>query len=331
MDKGHIAYVVCATLHGADSPYPELSETVAGQPVVRRLNRMERVAHAFDGNLVCRRNESLLITFDTATAAIRGSCEMQRRCTGLPQVSGNRFSLQIGIHRTISNAHAQVSEQTLPGGHTAERRDHTRRAGFDAASRLAFVAPEDKIVVSAQVLEALGPAMKQISAPIGSAAADIPAYAFNWQKALTLRVLTPTPSFFSQSTAPSTLVLLQGEKRLELDHPNSVTVFGRNPGSDVVITDHFASRIHAYIRIGPEGCVLTDQSANGTSIRLENGEEFLIKDESFVLKGRGRISFGHRASKGTGDTFEFEVIENQNQEIPLNANSKPYQHPRKVN
>lgn len=317
MDKGHIAYVVCATLHGADSPYPELGETVAGQPVVRRLNRMERVAHAFDGNLVCRRNESLLITFDTATAAIRGSCEMQRRCTGLPQVSGSRFSLQIGIHRTISDGRAQAPRQSLSGEKMPERRDHVRRAGFDAASRLAFVAPEDKIVVSEQVLAALGPAMKQISALIGSAGAELPAYAFNWQRAITLRALTPTPAFFATSTAHSLLVLYQGEKRIELNQLNSVTVFGRNHGSDVVITDHFASRTHAHIRVGPEGCVLTDQSVNGTSIRLDNGEEFVVKDESFTLRGRGRISFGHLAKKCTGDTFEFVVIDNPGQETPL--------------
>jgi hypothetical protein len=284
---------------------------------------MERVAHAFDGKLVCRRNESLLITFDTATSAIRGTCEMQRRCTGVPQVSGNRLTLQIGIHKALSEPRAQPPRPALSGEKVAERRDYKRRIGFDAASRLAFVAPDDKIVVSKQVLECLDPVMKQISMPIGSASADIPAYAFNWQKALTLRVLTWTPSFFAGSAAHCSLVLRQGEKRLELDRPNSVTVFGRDPASDVVITDRFASRVHAHIRIGSEGCVLTDQSANGTSVRLENGEEFLVKDESLILKGKGRISFGHRASKGTGDTYEFAVIENQNQEIALNLDGRP--------
>lgn len=317
MDKGHIAYVVCATLHGADSPYPELSETVAGQPVVRRLNRMERVAHAFDGHLVCRRNESLLITFDTASAAIRGSCEMQRRCNGLPQVSGNRFGLQIGIHRTLSDGHAQATRQSLSGESIPERRDHARRAGFDAASRLAFVAPEDKIVVSEQVLESLGPAMKQISAPIGSAGTDMAAYAFNWQRAITLHTLMSTPPFFAKTMARCRLVLRQGEKQFEISDANSLTVFGRDPRSDVVITDRFASRTHAHVRIGPEGCVLTDQSANGTSIRLDNGEEFVVKDESIILTGRGRISFGHLAKKCTGDSFEFQVIDNQDQETAL--------------
>lgn len=321
MDQGHIAYVVCATLHGADSPYPELSETVAGQPVVRRLNRMERVAHAFDGHLVCRRNESLLITFDTASAAIRGSCEMQRRCNGLPQVSGNRFGLQIGIHRTLPDGRAQASRQSVSGENIPERRDHARRAGFDAASRLAFVAPEDKIVVSEQVLESLGPAMKQISVPIGSAGADMAAYAFNWQRAITLRTLMPTPPFFAKNTARNRLVLRQGERRLELSDTNSVTVFGRDPRSDVVITDRFASRTHAHIRISAEGCVLTDQSANGTSVRLENGDEFVVKHESLILTGRGRISFGHLARKCTGDTFEFVVIDDPDQEAALKPDS----------
>jgi len=322
MDKGHIAYVVCATLHGADSPYPELSEAVAGQPVVRRLNRMERVAHAYDGNLICRRNESLLVTFDTASAAIRGSCEMQRRCTGVPQVSGRRFSLQIGIHRTISDGHAQSPRQSFSGERIPERRDHARRAGFDAASRLAFVAPEDKIVVSEQVLDVLGPAMKQISALIGSAGTELPAYAFNWQRAITLRTLMPPLPFFAKGAARSLLVLYKGEKRIELKHLNSVTIFGRDPGSDVVITDRFASRTHAHIRVGAEGCVLTDQSANGTSIRLDNGEEYVVKNENFILKGRGRISFGHLAKKCTGDTFEFVVIDNPDRETELS----PYSH-----
>jgi len=310
MNTGNIAYVVCATLHDADTPCPELSEIVAGQPMVRRLNRMERVAHAFDGKLVCRRNESLLITFDTAASALLGTCEMQRRCTGLPQVSGNRLILQIGIHKAISEPRTQPS-----GGKTPERRDRKRRMGFDAASRLAFFAPDDKIVVSGLVLESLCRAIREIAQPVGSTAVDVPAYAFNWQKALTLRALTSAPAFFAESATHS-LILRRDEKVLDLDRPNSVTVFGRDPGSDVVIKHRFASRIHAHIRICSEGCVLTDQSANGTSIKLDSGEEFLIKDESHILKGRGRISFGHLASKGTGDCFEFEVIENTGLETP---------------
>lgn len=74
----------------------EFDDAQAGYPMERRLNRMERVAASFRGRIDARFNNGMLMTFDSADAALLGACEMQHRCAGLPQVAGQRLALRIG-------------------------------------------------------------------------------------------------------------------------------------------------------------------------------------------------------------------------------------------
>ena len=86
MGGGGSAYVVCAQLRG-NFPFAESHDATAGQPIHRRINRMERVALAYGGNLVRRAGDMLLVSFATANAAALAACEMQRRCRGMPRLA----------------------------------------------------------------------------------------------------------------------------------------------------------------------------------------------------------------------------------------------------
>lgn len=308
MDKGKNAFVVCVKLQGADTLCSGLDEIMAGQPVVRRLNRMERVALAYDGTLVRRTHEGLLMSFSSANAALLGACEMQRRCAGLPQVSGNRLALQIGIHKAApeSRLHATPTAECR-----LERRDGKRRIGFDTARRLANAAPEDGIIASSLVAKALDQKIRQSSQPLNSTPDEIPAQSFDWRNMLESKVSISMRDA-KPPRAPHKLVLRQGAQGaqcIELDRLHSITTFGRDPGCDVTVTDSFASRIHAHIEMRPDGCVLVDHSANGTCVLMADGTEILARDTRIVLGKTGRLAFGHSTSKNCGDVFEFELID----------------------
>ena len=308
MGKGKNAYVVCAKLQGADTPCSEQGEVMAGQPAIRRLNRMERVALSFDGELARRANAGLLMSFETASEAVLAACEMQRRCAGLPQLSGNRLTLKIGIHKAAPQTCFTTLQPVSASGPRAERRDHKRRSGFDTAGRLAGFASEDSVIVSTLVFEALDPEIRKIGQPLRDESTNVPVHALNWHSVLA-HPMKPLPSAPSAQPASPRLILRFGAKRLELDRLSSVTTIGRDPGCDITISDRFASRIHALIEIRPEGCVLTDQSANGTSVILKSGMEVMLKDESFLLTGRGHLAFGRSAAHAGSDTFEFQVLD----------------------
>jgi hypothetical protein len=302
-------YVVCANLYGENAACSGLA--VARQPVDRRLQRMERVVSAYSGTLIRRTDAGLLIAFATADAAVLGAYEMQRRCAGLAQLPGNRLALRIGIHRAATGSAEALAGIRPPLPEYAERkperRDRQRRLGFDAASRLAAVAAAEGIVVSGPVLESLAPQIRQIGQPLSDPSVGIAAHAFDWRCELPRHAPAPIPDFFTRRAARK-LVLLHGDKRLQLDRLNSVTTFGRDPECDVVISDRLVSRMHAHIEIRNDGCYLTDQSVHGTSVVLDGGSEVLVRNDRVLLGDKGRLSFGQSASAAGSDVFAFEII-----------------------
>ena len=302
-NKGRKTFVISAILSGVDNPCAELIESVAGQPVERRLNRIERVALSFNGQLHRRLDGGLLMSFDTADNAILGACAMQKRCAAVPQIAGNRYVLRIGIHKVAPDT------PQPPGAGTGrpERRNRSRRAGFDAASRLAFAAPDGGIAVSGLVLATASPTIRRIAHALHAATLDLPVHILDWNSGVTEQVPPVLPDFLARQPTRK-LILTHGAECQELDRLNSVISFGRDPGCDIVLNDAFASRVHAHIRITAEGCVLTDLSQNGTCLTLRNGERLWARNESLILEGRGVLCFGQALNQSAASTFSYEVL-----------------------
>lgn len=296
-------YVLCATLRGAEAFCSDASQAVAEQPLARRLNRIERVADSFDGKITRRARAALLISFDSADHAVLAACEMQSRCADLPQVSASRLMLQIGVHKASPESYGKRQQQVWPN---ADRREPKRRFGFDMAGRLAGVAQEDAIIISDLVFGSLSLVLKNICRQVKQASIGMPVYNPNWQHAPTRQSLF-TNTDFGQLEAASRLILRQDATRLELDFLHPTATLGRDPGCDMVVNDSFASRVHASVEVRQEGCVLTDRSANGTTVLLHSGMEVQLKNESYVLTGRGYLFFSQRRQEIAADRLEFYV------------------------
>lgn len=302
MSKGKRSFVLCAKLRRTETPGADADEVMAGQLAIRRLNRIEWVALAYDGRLARRTDDLLLIAFNTAKAAVLSACEMQRRCASLPQVPGSKLALRIGIHKA-SPPTVPPTQFTQP--RPTERRDRKRRFGFEVARLLTDHAPDNGVAVSSLVAATLDPVLLEESRPERGKATDLRAHILQWENVL---MRPPVQSHQAVRSAAFTLILAHGRQQHELGRMGPVTTFGRDPACDVVLTNPFASRLHAQIEVDREGCVLTDLSANGTCIQLLDGNELLIRDGSFCLPERGRIAFGHSVRKLPDAVYEFAVV-----------------------
>ena len=87
----------------------------------------------------------MLVTFESADAALLGACEMQHRCSVLPQVSRQKLTLGIGIHQGIV-------KQRLK-----DEANDTR----ERAAQLARI--QDGILVSQAMLDALSPDLRKLA------------------------------------------------------------------------------------------------------------------------------------------------------------------------
>jgi adenylate cyclase len=282
MKKARSKYQVHAELARTGSTSADFDDAKAGHPLERRLNRLERVAATYRGRVDLRFNNGMLMTFETADAALLGACEMQHRCAVLPQVSKQRLALRIG-------AHQYLIRQRL--------KDHADNSP-EIVSQLAMA--DDSIVVSENLFSELNPDLRKLTRLLNETPAGLAVYKVDW------RTEIPSGAFGGESFWPASmnpppavpyLLLHHGLKTLETTQNNPVVTVGRDPSSDLVLVDSFVSRHHCRIERKSDCILLTDSSTNGTCIATDEGVEVLVKNRSAILKGKGLMFFG-RPFKG---------------------------------
>ena len=265
---------------GADDE--EFDDAQAGHPIERRLNRLERVSAAYRGQINLRFNNGMLVTFDSADAALLGACEMQHRCAVLPQVSRQKLALCIGIHQGVIKQRAKDSA------------DDAR----ELAAQLSTT--NDAILISQAMLDGLNQDLRKLARPLNELIAGQAAFSIDWRREI------PSGAYGGESFWPTSmhslpitpfLYLHFGLKTLEISEVTPAATIGRDPESDLVLTDVHVSRNHCRIERRLTGIILTDQSTNGTTIVSDDGTELLVRKSSAPLKGKGLLFFG-RPFKG---------------------------------
>jgi len=264
----------------------------AGYPLARRINRIERVAASYRGRIDQRLSNGLLMSFETADGALLGACEMQQRCSGLPQAPSQRLALRIGIHQGPIRQRAQ---------------DETDDTG-KAASQLAFI--DNGIVVSQAVVTELNHDLRRLVNALADSPIDLAAHLVDWHSEI------PSTAYGGESWWPTShgvgasgpyLVLYQGLKTLELTQENPSITVGRAPSNDLILADIIVSRKHCRIERQADYIVLTDSSTNGTSVLPDDGEERLIKNDSLYLRGKGLLFFGRQCNGERRGGIRFET------------------------
>lgn len=293
MSETRSKYQVHVELLTTGAVSADFDDVVAGHPLNRRLNRIERVVATFLGRIDKRLSNGLQVFFGTADAALLAACEIQHRCAVLPQVSGYRLALRIGIH------HGIVRQRSKDGVDNS----------WEIASQLAVA--DDGIVVSDIVFSALTrPELRKLATPLDDISAGSLAYKVNWRGEIP-SVSYGTESVWPASQPPLTiglyLVLHHDQMKLELAKDKPVLSIGRDPLSDLVVVGDRISRNHCRIEKKPDGIVLTDSSTNGTCVVREGGVELLIKKDSVALKGKGMLFFGRLCNGERRGGVKYEV------------------------
>ena len=145
--KARPVYLVRADILGSSEHILVSAVMMQGEPVRRRINRLERATESYCGKVIRRASQGFLSSFESAEAAVMGACEMQRRCAVIPKMSGVKVGVQIGIN---AGAALQFSE------------DNTGAIEATAA-RLAALLGDGGIMASEAVFNALSPLTRKNS------------------------------------------------------------------------------------------------------------------------------------------------------------------------
>ena len=133
---------------------------------------------------------------------------------------------------------------------------------------------------------------------------DIRTFELIWQESEEeLTALSTRPAI-----QPVGLKLTHGARELDLDQNSAPITLGRDAQNDIVVMDRKASRLHARIERRRDKFVLVDVSSNGTYCTLNDEPEIMLRREELILRGSGRISFGHAYGADTAESVEFVCL-----------------------
>ena len=293
-DAGAHPGVLFADIAGSTKLYEALGDVAAKRLIDDALIVLIALTKRHGGRVVKTIGDEVMCVFANAEKSFHAATDMQNKIDSMPVVSGTKRRIRVGFH-----AGPVIEENGDLFGDTV-----------NIAARMAGLAKGMQIMTTRSTIDALPSYLRSFTRDIAALnvkgkADDMAVCEVLWQDEgdLTMTVAAlPWPA-----VAGGELVLKHGSEEITLAGARNSAAMGRDPGSDIVVTDVKASRHHARIEKRRDKFFLADQSTNGTFVKFNGEAEIGLRREEIMLRGSGRILFGHSEAEGTGDTVEFTV------------------------
>ena len=287
--------VLFADISGSTRLYEILGDTRALATINGCLDILQRLTKDHHGRVVKTIGDEIMALFPNADTAVQTACEMQLAVTAMPPVDNIRVAIRIGFHC------GPVIEDERDGDVFGDT--------VNTAARMANIAKGGQIITSGVTVSKL-PRVMRASARLLDAltvkgkAEDIEVFEVIWQESSEMTMMSGrTQSLHAAQEAGLRLVHRGDEFILDAERPSAM--LGRDAQAEVVIQDRMASRAHAKIERRRDKFVFIDQSTNGSYITINGEKEIQLRREELLLRGSGRISFGHSYSKDPSEVVEF--------------------------
>jgi hypothetical protein len=134
---------------------------------------------------------------------------------------------------------------------------------------------------------------------------DVEVYEVIWSEADDLTTMASASGELPALTG--SLHLTHGTRHIVLEGQGARAVIGRDASCQIVLSDKKASRVHARIERRRDKFFLVDQSSNGTYVTFAGEAEIALRREEVMLRGQGRIVFGHSIMESAEETIDFRL------------------------
>jgi len=270
--------ILFADITASTKLYEQLGNAVAQVTIDRCLGIVKRVCDDGGGRVIKNIGDEVMAAFPTPDLAAQAAIEIQLNMTKQRTSQGAPIAMHIGFH----------------AGPVIEDGGDVFGDAVNVAARLAAFAKGGQVFTSAQTVGELAPAMKQRTRDqdahtLKGKEQDIGIFELIWQESEDeLTMMSPR-----KAIAAARVKLQHGARDIELGAAHSVLTMGRDQQNDIAVADRKASRLHARIERRRDKFVLIDHSSNGTYVTVEGEAEIALRREELVLRGKGRIAFGH--------------------------------------
>lgn len=272
--------ILFADVSGSTQLYETLGDVAAREIVARCVAIMTDATRNHGGVLVKTIGDEVMTAFRTADAAVDAAAEMQEAISGQPLVEGRQLAIRVGFHF----GPVLYEESDLFGD------------AVNVASRMANQAKAGQILTTGTtVAHMTGPwrtAVRQIDrTEIRGKRDQIDVFEVVWQ-AEDVTLIRQRPWVTAPRSSGGRLIVTAGGRQVELGVRRPTLTLGRADQNDVVVKGEAVSRLHARLEFRNGRFVLSDQSANGTFVVPDSGENAYVHRDSYVLAGAGTLGLG---------------------------------------
>jgi class 3 adenylate cyclase len=286
------AAVVFADVAGSTRLYETAGDAAALVMIGRCLELMRRICEERDGRVVKTIGDEVMAVFPSAANAGYATNGMQAGIAALGAQTGVPLAIHAGFHSgQVLESDADVFGDTV-----------------NVAARLCSLAKGGQTLLAASTLAELPIALSSRTRCLDAHSvkgkeADVEVHELLWQETEEdLTTLGPR-----RAGRNARLTLRYRDREIDAAETPALT-FGRDGNNDVVILDRKASRLHARIERRRDKYVLIDHSTNGTFLAVNGEGEVELRREELLLRGRGRIYFGHPSVEDPGgEAVEFDT------------------------
>jgi class 3 adenylate cyclase len=292
MEPGpRVLVVLFADVSGSTSLYEQLGDRAALAAVESVLSLLKRVVAGQQGRVVKTIGDEVMAVFEAADAALQAAVDMQIQVSELPAVGDVQLGIRIGFH----------------AGPVLEEQGDVFGDAVNTAARLAGLAKASQIITSGPTVAALSPLLSESTRdldalPVRGKHDEVRVHEVLWQESGETTMMAPKGALVA---AEPVLSVEHAGRTLRMEAGVGRIMFGRDQSNDVVIADKMASRVHGRIERRRNRFYYVDMSTNGTYVTNEGDEELVLRRDQLMLRGRGRISFGHSAGDAGGEVVTF--------------------------
>ena len=285
--------ILFADIAGSTRLYDTLGDTIAKRLVDECIQLMRDIVTQYGGRVVKTIGDEVMCVLPNADSACLAATDMQLKISAMPVVSGVQRAIRAGFH----------------AGPVIEENNDVFGDSVNLAARMAGLAKAMQIITTQATVEQLSPLLRRSTRGIAALSikgkgAEVDVCEVIWQAGDELTMATPS---IARMATKCSLQLRYGGTELVLDQTDSVIVLGRDGNCQITVADRMASRQHARVERRRDKFFLVDQSTNGTYVLMDGEAEITLRREELMLRGSGRIAFGHSVNEAGDETVVFSA------------------------